>query len=217
MSVLHQLLGAAQAASAIIGSSLARDVVRITDENGNDLFPSARIMRATVREESVFFEHPVEDGTKVADLKITKPVEIQLAVIITGDAYGAAYNALREAYHKSNELIVQTKTGSYARQYLQAMPHEETPQAGDSIAIALALREVEFFKPDIQVLPRTEVAADKKSGGKQDASTVKRGQVKGTETAAVRKESILFELKRNLQYSEYRNELNKYAGRGSAK
>lgn len=190
MGIFNQLVGAAQAASAIIGSSLARDVVRITNADGQALFPEARIMRATVREEAVFFEHDLEDGSKVADYRILKPVEIQLAVIITGDAYGSAYNALREGFHNGTAYVVQTKTGSYANQYLQAMPHEETPEAGDSIAIALNFRETRFFTADIQALPRTEVAADKKSGGKQDASKVKQGQKKGTEATQKQKSSV---------------------------
>lgn len=200
MSILNQLLGAAQAASAVIGSSLARDVVRITDAEGNALFQNARIMRATVREESTLMEHPLEDGTKVADQKIIKPVEIQFAALMTGDNYGQTYAALRNAFHKSTPLIIQTKTGSYANQYLQNMPHEETPQAGDSIAIALSFREVQFFKPDIQSLPATEVApstkaptnaAGKKVVSKQDASTVKAGQKRGTEATVKQKTSVL--------------------------
>ncbi|MDU4749074.1 MAG: hypothetical protein E6X99_23085 [Pantoea sp.] len=200
MSLFNQLIGSVQAASAIISSSLARDVVRITDAEGNSLFQNARVMRATVREESTLFEHPLEDGNKVADQKIIKPVAIQFAAIMTGDAYGATYNALRNAYHKSTPLIVQTKTGSYANQYLESMPHEETPEAGDSIAIALTFREVQFFKPDVQSLPATEVAPSAKSRtdaagtkvvSKQDASTVNRGQVRGTEATAAQKKTVL--------------------------
>lgn len=199
MSVLNQLLGAAQAASAVIGSSLARDVVRITDAEGNALFQNARVMRATVREESTLFEHPLEDGTNVADQKIIKPVEIQFAALMTGDSYGQTYNALRNAFRKSTPLIIQTKTGSYPNQYLQNMPHEETPEAGDSVAIALSFREVQFFKPDIQSLPATEVAPSskgstvngKKVSSKQDASTVKAGQKRGTEATVKQKTSVL--------------------------
>lgn len=202
MSLFNQLIGAAQAASAIIGSSLARDVVRITDAEGNALFANARVMRATVREESTLFEHPIEDGTKVADQKIIKPTEIQFAAIMTGDSYGQTYAALRNAFRKSTPLIIQTKTGSYANQYLQNMPHEETPDAGDSIAIALTFREVQYFKADVQSLPATEVAPStkgavvngKKVASKQDASTVQRGQVKGTELTPAQKASALEKL-----------------------
>lgn len=215
MGVFNQLISAVQAASSILGSSLARDVVRITDENGNQLFVGARIMRATVREESTFFEHPLEDGNKVIDQKIMKPVEIQLAVIMPGDAYGAAYTAIRNAYVQSTPLIVQTKTGSYPNQYLQSIPHEETPEAGDSVVIALNFREVQWYKADVQTLPAKEVAASKKSPAgvksKPDASTVKRGQVKTAEVAPARKSSILFELKRDMQFREIKAELDKAA------
>jgi len=201
MGILNQLIGAAQAASAIIGSSLARDVVRITDAEGNSLFQNARVMRATVREESTLFEHELEDGTKVADQKIIKPIAIQFAAIITDEAYGQTYAALRNAFLKSTPLIVQTKTGSYANQYIESMPHEETPEAGDSIAIALSFREVKWFRADVQSLPATEVAPSKKGqasagtkGSKQDASTVKSGQKRGTEASAKQKNSVLSDI-----------------------
>lgn len=196
MGILNQLLGAAQAASAVIGSSLARDVVRITDAEGNSLFPNARVMRATVREESTLFEHELEDGTKVADQKIIKPVAIQFAAIITDEAYGQTYAALRNAFLKSTPLIIQTKTGSYSNQYIESMPHEETPEAGDSIAIALSFREVQWFRADVQSLPATEVAPSKKGNGKskQDASTVKSGQKRGTEATAKQKSSVLSDI-----------------------
>lgn len=191
MGIFNQLISAVEAASSIIGSSLARDVVRITDENGNQLFAGARIMRATVREEAIFFEHPLEDGTKVIDQKILKPVEIQLAVIMPGESYGAAYAAIRDAYRLSTPLIVQTKTASYAAQYLQSIPHEETPEAGDSVVIALTTREVQWYKADVQSLPAKEVAASTKTtnaGSKPDASTIKQGQ-KRTSTASESKKS----------------------------
>lgn len=198
MGIFNQLISAVEAASAIIGSSLARDVVRITDEDGNQLFTGARIMRATVREESTFFEHPLEDGTKVIDQKILKPVEIQLAVIMPGDAYGAAYAAIRDAYTRSTPLIVQTKTASYTNQYLQSIPHEETPEAGDSVVIALNTREVQWYKADVQSLPAKEVAASGKApagvSSKPDASTVKQGQKRTTTASATKKSSVAADL-----------------------
>ncbi len=193
MGILNQLIGAVQAASSIIGSSLARDVVRIMDSDGNSLFPTARIMRATVREESTFFEHPLEDGSKVADHKIDKPVEIQLAVIITDDSYGEAYSAMRDAKKNGTAFVVQTKTGSYSNQYIQSMPHEETPDAGDSIAIALTFREVQWFSAEVQTLPATEVAPTGKganAAAKQDASTVKQGQKKTTDATTKQRSSV---------------------------
>lgn len=193
MSLVNQIIGAAQAASSIIGSSLARDVVRIMDADGKPLFAVADIMRATVREESLFFEHPLENGSKVADHIIEKPIEIQLAVIISGDAYGAAYASMQQARRKGKAFIVQTKTATYADQYIQSMPHEETPEAGDSVAIALTFRQVQWFNSEIQSLPATEVAPNGKgdnTAAKQDASTVKQGQKKTTDATAKQRSSI---------------------------
>lgn len=179
MSSFTQLMGlvsGAQSAISLFGSSLAVDVVRITDENGNQMFATARAMRAAVNRSSELCEHPLETGNTIADFKVIKPNIAQLAVFIPGDDYGSVYKEIEQAYINSTSMIVQTRASSFANMVITDMPHDESPDLGDIVAVSITLKEVVWFTSSVETMPAKEVAASNKTGAKSDASTVKQGQ-----------------------------------------
>lgn len=178
---MMSLMSGAQSAISLLGSSLAVDVVRITDELGNQMFASARAMRAAVDRSSELCEHPLETGNTIADFKVIKPNVAQLAVFIPSDAYGSAYKEIEQAYINSTSMIVQTRASTFANMVITDMPHDESPDLGDIVAISITLKEVFWFTSSVETMPAKEVAANKKTGAKSDASTVKQGQKAASE------------------------------------
>lgn len=204
MSFLTQALNAVstfQSVMSLISSSSASDVVKIMDENGNQLFTAARAMRCSVNPDSNIFEHPLEDGSTIADFAIDLPVVIQLAAVLPLDGYESTYQQLLDAKRDKTVLLVQTRTHTHENMVIKSMPHEESPEMGDCVAITLTLREVQWYTPTIDTLPAKEVSAKPagkktqgKSNVKSDASTVKGGQKNTTDAKSgtvKRSQSIL--------------------------
>lgn len=184
MSIFSKITGAIssfQSVMGLISSSLASDVVCIMDENGRQVFETARALRAMGQDESEFFQHPLETGNKITDYKIDKPKVVQMAVIIPSDDYGYSYTQLSRAKELGTTFTIQTKARTYNNMAIQAMPHEEGEQWGDCIAVSITFLEVQWYQATIEALPAKEVAVSPKSkaaGGsaKPDADTVKSGQ-----------------------------------------
>lgn len=191
MSSFSDLMNIASGATSSYGlytSSLAVDVVRITDEQGAQLFSQCRAMRAAVNRSSDLCEHPLETGNKIADFKIIKPNISQLTMFIPGDAYGSVYKDIEQAYQNSTSLIVQTRASSFANMVITDMPHDEAPDLGNTLAVTLTLKEVIWFTSAVETMPAKEVAVSSKSaktGGtaKPDADTVKQGQKRTTDVS----------------------------------
>ena len=197
MSFLTQAAGMVssyQSVMNLINSTVAQDVVFISDENGNQVFEVARIMKVGVNLDSELFEHPLEDGNEVADFKIDKPTVVQLGMMLPTYAYGDTYSRLRQAKKDGTQFTIATRAGVYEKLIIQAMPHEESPEYGDCLAMSITFREVQWYTAVVETLPAKEVAANPKTGAKSDADTVKQGQKRSTEASAAtqkKQESIL--------------------------
>lgn len=168
-------------------NSASQDLVAILDaDNFQQLFELASPMRVTVRETSKLTSFAVEDGTQRTDHRVLNPVEVDLPMLLTEDARNI-YEALRQCYLEGRALIIQTKTGSYPSMMIFEMPHEEIPEQGESIPVAVKLREVKVITPEYGTLPARRVA------NPAQASTVKKGQQQTTESSdpTRRKASVL--------------------------
>lgn len=188
------VLSSYQSVMNFINSTYAQDVVFIADSKGNQLFEVARIMKAGVNLDTEIFEHPLETGNKIADFKIDKPTIVQLGIMLPTDAYGNTYSQLRQAKADGTQFTITTRAGVYENLIISAMPHEESPEYGDCLAMSITFREVQWYTAVIETLPAKEVAANPKTGAKSDASTVKQGQKRATEastTTQKKQESIL--------------------------
>jgi len=163
------------------------DVVGIYNDRFEQLFESARALKATVKEDSKLMEHPVETGATITDFSIILPIEIELSLIASGvEAYRAVYAQIKQAFTARTVLAVQTYTGLYRNMLIQSMPHEEDPALADAIAIALKLKEVLIVEAQYAALPARKVR------NPANASTVDRGQQQPQAATTSRAASVLF-------------------------
>lgn len=161
-------------------SAKAVDVVAVLRGNGGaQVFAAARPMRATVYERSDLMEHPLEDGSVIADHKVRRPTEIDMPLFIPGGSdLKTVFAEIRQLWTDGTVLVVQTVAGSYGSMILTDIPHEEHPDAINSITVGLRFREARFVKATYGGLPKSKVKA------KPKASTVKRGAQQTTPATA---------------------------------
>ena len=167
-----------------------QDLVAILDgQTFRPLFDRASVTSVTVRETSKLTTFAVEDGTQRTDHRVIDPVEIDLPLLLTEETRDL-YQQLRAAYLEGRDLIIQTKVGSYPSMMVYEIPHDETPDTGDAIAIAVKLREIMAYTPEFGALPPRKVANPAQS------STVQKGQQQTTESSPStrRRASVLYGL-----------------------
>lgn len=164
-------------------------VAILDSETFEALFAGANPMRVTVRETSKLTTWTVEDGTQRTDHRVVDAVEIDIPFMLTDDTR-QLFEQMRQAYLDGALLIVQTKARSYPDMMIYEIPHEETPDMGDSLPVAVKLREIRVVTPEFGKLPPRKVV------NPAQADTVSKGQQQTTETDAPtnRRASILYEL-----------------------
>lgn len=157
-------------AAASFLPTAAYDVVGVYDQSFNQLFRTARPMKAVVKEPSKSMKHPVESGGTVTDHIVFLPVQIELTMILLTEEYQNTYEQVRQTYKAATILTVQTATGAYDNMWIVDMPHEETPELYGTISLGLKLEEVKFVTAQFQKMPTSTVKSA------SNASTVNRGQ-----------------------------------------
>jgi hypothetical protein len=162
----------------------AVDVVAIFNQNFQQLFATARPIKATVKEDSKLMEHPLETGATIIDHMIILPVEIELSLILKRGEYRDVYERIRQTFINREIVLVQTKTALYDNMIIQSLPHDEEPELFDTIAVALKLRHVQIVTAQFAKLPPRAVR------NKSQVSTVDRGQQQSTQST--RGSSVLF-------------------------
>jgi hypothetical protein len=145
----------------------AVDVVGVFTEALTQVFERARPIKAEVMPDSKVMEHPLETGASVVDHRIILPVQINLSMLLTSVDYASVYNQVRDLFNRGELLTVQTRVASYTSMLIEKMPHEESADIADGIALALTLREAFFVTPQFSSI---RVASPR------DSSTAKRGE-----------------------------------------
>lgn len=164
------IIGAVTNFTQSILSLFGVDVVGVFDNDTFDqLFTTARPMKANINRVAKVMEHPIETGSIVQDFMIILPVEIELSLVLTGDEYEATYQTIKNYWLTGTQVSIQTKADVFPNMLIQAMPHEESADMFDVIPLALKLRQVQQVLVQYQALTATQVAAP------QDASTVNAG------------------------------------------
>lgn len=171
-----------------LSSSLQPRVAILDAETLVPLFTSASPMRVTVVQEKRPTKFAVEDGSDRSDHVVKELVEVTIDFLLSEDTRNA-YAQLRQVFDENRLVTIQTKVDTIENMLIVAMPREETPRLGSSVAIPIRFQEWVEVKPEEGEISRSEVAND------QQSSTVKRGQVKGSEPSAEQKQkgSILSE------------------------
>lgn len=163
----------------------AQDVVAVLNSKFQQVFEKARAIKATVGRSSKAMEHPLETGATVTDHRVVLPVTVELSVLLTSKDYRTTYQQIRDLFIKGELLTVQTRVDSFTSMLIEKMPHEETPEMFDGVAVALSLKEALFVQPQFSTL---------KVEKPKNSTRVKQGQKQPAETPAgekTRRSSIL--------------------------
>lgn len=163
----------------------AQDVTAVLDADLNQVFANALMLKATIKRDSKAMEHPLETGATITDHRIILPIGIELALILASEDYAAVYQQVRDIFIKGTLLTVQTRVDSFPSMLIEKMPHDESADMLDGVALALSLKEALFVEPQFSALKVEKVAKPK------DSTTVKRGQQQPTESPTARKSSVL--------------------------
>lgn len=160
----------------------AQDVVAVLNADFEQVFEGARAIKATIMRASKAMEHPLETGATITDHRIVLPVNIELSMILASEDYKAVYQQVRDLFINGELLTVQTRVDSFPSMLIEKMPHDETPEMFDGVALALSLKEAQFVQPQFSTV---------KVEKPKNSTTVKRGQQQPTESPPQRKASIL--------------------------
>lgn len=166
----------------------AFDVVAVLDQDFAQVFPDARPIKGTVREDAKVMEHPVETGATVVDHRIITPVEIELSMVLSSEEYADVYQQIKQIFKNAQLLSVQGRVDVYDNMMIQAIPHEESPDMQDGITLALSLKEVIFV--DVQFTERKIPV----NAAPKNSKTKDRGDQRPQETTEPKKSSFLSKL-----------------------
>lgn len=167
------------------GATDSTDVVAVLDKDLRQVFPDARPIKLTVREEAKLMEHPVETGATVVDHRIIVPKEIELSCMLTSVEYADVYQQIKAIYLRGDSMSVQTRVDNYESMVIESIPHEETSEIMDGIPLIIRLKEVKYVSAEFteRKIPVSTTAKNSK--------TVNRGEQRPTETAPEKKGSLL--------------------------
>jgi len=148
------------------------DRIGVYDQNFVKIFPQAKSLKITVKEEAKIMEHPIETGATITDFRVILPVEIEISFVLQSEDYQDVYREIRQFFLNSTLLNVQTKAGVYFNQIIAALPHEEDPAYFDAITLVLKLKQVLFAMTQTTIAPRNPTNGNTVDRGTQQSSTV---------------------------------------------
>lgn len=153
------------------------DIVGVyNQETMQQVFSDGRPVKANIRETSRVMDHPVETGVTLSDHHIINPREIDIALVIPAGFYSSTYQQIASAQLNATLLSVQTKSGVYPNMIVRDLPHDETPEMFDVIALNLRLKEVIFIAPVSIAQPNAPADYSPSASNPDDFSVVNRGQ-----------------------------------------
>jgi hypothetical protein len=151
-------------------SLFGADQVAILDNDTFDqLFISARPVKANISRVRKVMDHPVEDGSVTSDFAVTLPSEVELSLILAGTDYAQVYKQFYQYFSTSTLLCLQLRSDTMPNMIISGMPHEESPDMMDAIPLALKFRHVQMITVQYQQLTAKNVT------NVQDQSTVNTG------------------------------------------
>jgi hypothetical protein len=161
---------------------MSQDVVAVLNSDFTQVFEKARALKVAIGPTSKAMEHPLETGATVTDHRIILPVTAELSLILASEDYQAVYQQIADLFKRGELLTVQTRVGSFPSMLIEKMPHEESGDIMDGVAVAVSLKEAQFVTAQFATI---------KVKKPRDSTTVKRGQQQPQAAAPERKSSIL--------------------------
>lgn len=150
----------------------SEDLIGIfSNENYEQLFINASLMKVTVTESSQIMTHPVEDGSRVSDHQIFDLIKISIPIVLSSDDFISVFQSIQKGYKSSTLYTIQTKVSVYKNMMIDSLPHEETVESG--IRLMLTLTEFNEQVTSVGTAPNVAPKSAK------DSNTIKRGVQNG--------------------------------------
>lgn len=132
-------------------------VTAILDENGEQLFETAKLLSVQVSESKQFSSHTLENGKVVSDNVIENQDRINLQIVLDPDDYTNVFTEIQTLFDSVTSLSIQTRVDTYESLYIEAMPHDEGPSIANTVAININLIEQQIVSSTTQVLTESDV------------------------------------------------------------
>lgn len=153
------------------------------------------VMYAEVKESSRVMEHPLENGSVVADHQVQMPVEIRLQIVMPYYLYDDIVEDLRRLKQNGTLVSVHCRGGVYTDMVFVDIPHNERAENVSRLSFDCTLRQA------MQVQGQTSQLTEKDVVHISDASTVKGGLKQGKEKSAAY--NVILEPLANLYVSTF--------------
>jgi hypothetical protein len=148
------------------------DVVALYTQKFVQLFPSAKIMHANIRQRSQVMEHPLETGSIIIDHSIILPTEIDLSIILESADYKNVYAQINQYFQARTLVLVQTRAGVYENQIIMEIPHEENSEMINAIIMGIKLKEVQIEGGTTGNFVQNPANSNTVSRGQQNSSSI---------------------------------------------
>ena len=136
-------------------------------------------MDAKVNIESEICEHPVENGSLIADAAIILPVTAEVTVAMPTYFAQRIYKQMKDLFEsKKEKIILQTKYGLYTNLVLQNIVYELEHDTIDRAKFILTLRQIQEVE-SYGIFKQEMVASAEKIKNPSDAPTVNIGSQVG--------------------------------------
>jgi len=147
----------------------SQDVIGIYDQNFSQVIINARPVRVSISPSSKVMEHPVEDGSVISDFTIFNPIEIEFNMILWKSDYREVYADINRLYKDRTILTVQTFADSYSNMIITDLPHSESADIFNALALTLKMKQVLFVTPEFSVAPKDKRNSKTVNKGVQQA------------------------------------------------
>lgn len=137
------------------------------------------IMSFKAEEPSKLCEHPIENGTVIAEHKILEPRRGTLTIAMPAYLQDIVIRELREYHQKSTPLSVHDVADIYNNMIITNIPHTTDVKTADRLVFTVDMKEVVVVDPQYVALDLEQVKNAK------NASTVKNGIKQAKEKTSI--------------------------------
>ena len=134
-------------------------------------------MYAEVKESSRVMEHPLENGSVVADHQVQMPVEIRLQIVMPYYLYDDIVEDLRRLKQNGTLVSVHCRGGVYTDMVFVDIPHNERAENVSRLSFDCTLRQAMLVNPSGENVSLSEADVQQPA----NSSTVKSGLKQGKE------------------------------------
>lgn len=157
----------------------------IYDNKGNQLFETVGLISIQINPTKSYSEQKLENGKVVTENVINNRTIININIILDANDYLDVYKEIKAAYDADTEFSIQTRVDTYDSFYIDSMPHEESGDIANTIAINLSFIEQQIADTNTEALSTSDVAEP------SDASTTESGQKSTTEPTPTVLDSVV--------------------------